>query len=310
MTILGRLDRWKETGAITGLQHATLSAIVRKERFSVFVELNVLLYLGVLSFVAGIVWVTRIYFAELGDAAVLSGLTFLLGLSLYYCFSRAAPYSREQVEAPNLVFDYALYLACMLFASELAYIEVRFQILQDYWDYYFLASALLFFVLAYRFDNRLVLSLALSTLAGWFGLRISRIAFASGESLRPYALAYGVVVAGAGTLLYRRGIKKHFTETYFHVAANVLFIALLSGVVAGGRRSIYLAGLLGCGAVSIIEGARLRRFLFVVYGTVYSFEVLRDSRAPSAATLAYLVISASVVIAAIALLARKFGRDE
>src|SRR5579883_1379119 len=172
MTTLEQLRKWKDSGAITGAQFDTIAAIVRKDRFSVFVELNALLYLGVLSFVAGLTWTIQTYFANLGDAAILIGLSGLLAGSLYYCFSRATNWSSEQVESPTMAFDYVLYLACLVFGAELAYIESRFHLLQDKRDYYLLISALLYFVFAYRFDNRFVLSLGLSTLAGWFGVKI------------------------------------------------------------------------------------------------------------------------------------------
>ena len=103
----------------------------------------------------------------------------------------------------------------------------------------------MFFALAYRFDNRFVLSLALSTLAGWFGIRVSEfplLQLFGGSSLRAYALAYGSLVALAGTGLYWVGIKKHFLEAYLHVAANVLFIALLSGAGRSRQRRAVLAG--------------------------------------------------------------------
>src|SRR6185436_101652 len=100
----------------------------------------------------------------------------------------------NEVESPNMALDYVLYGGCLVFALDLGYMESRFHLLQEHWDFYLLLSSLLFFVLAYRFDNRLVLSLALSALAGWFGVTVSRFAFGVGASLRPFALAYGVVV--------------------------------------------------------------------------------------------------------------------
>src|SRR5207249_5849638 len=140
-------------------------------------------------------------------------------------------------------FDYVLYAGCLLVGLEIAYIENRFHLLGDSSDLYLLGSALLFFGLAYRFDNRLVLSLALSSLAGWFGVRLSQSPLRYGDSLRPYAIAYGAVVAGMGGLLHRAGrggIKKHFTETYLHIAANVTFIALVSGVHDQNASWLYL----------------------------------------------------------------------
>ena len=141
MTILARLEQWKESGAITSMQFDAISELVRKDRFSVFVELNALFYLGVLSFVAGVAWVIQTYLSTLGDTAILSGLTLLLCLSFSYCFSRALPYSPGQMESPNLAFDYVLYLGCLLFAVELAYLETRFHLMQSEWDYYLLFSA-------------------------------------------------------------------------------------------------------------------------------------------------------------------------
>jgi hypothetical protein len=315
MTILAHLEQWKESGAITNVQFDAISALVRKDRFSVFVELNALLYVGVLSFVAGVAWVIQTYLSTMGDAAILSGLSLLLFLSFFYCFSRALPYSPGVVESPSLAFDYVLYLGCLLFAVELAYLETRFQLMQSDWDYYVLFSSGLFLGLAYRFDNRFVLSLALSTLAGWFGLRISRFAFSYGESLRPYALVYGVLVAGIGIWLHHRSIKKHFTETYLHIASNVLFAALISGIIARDSVWLYLMGLMGLAGIAMVEGVRLRRFAFVAYGILYAYlgitvRLLRDVRIESAAALSYLIISGSLVTFSMVLLARRFGREE
>src|SRR5262245_39681297 len=108
MTILERLSTWKETGAIDGAQCETISAIVRKDRFSVFFELNALLYLGVVSLIAGAGWVIQAYAASLGDAAIISCLTLILFGSLYYCFAPGLTYSAAQVESPTVLFDYDL----------------------------------------------------------------------------------------------------------------------------------------------------------------------------------------------------------
>jgi len=69
-------------------------------------------------------------------------------------------------------------------------VEKRFHVLSGQWDLYLLASAGLFFFLAYRFDNRFVLSLALSSLAGWFGLTISHWPSHQDAEYRQYALLY------------------------------------------------------------------------------------------------------------------------
>src|SRR5262252_8391973 len=144
MTTLQRLERWKASGAITEVQYDALAALVGKKQFSVFFELNALLYLGVLSLTAGIAWVIQAYLATLGDAAIISGLTLLLAACLFYCFSRGLPFSADRVESPTLAFDYVLYLACLTFGVEVGYLESQFHLLENRWDYYLLVSAVLF----------------------------------------------------------------------------------------------------------------------------------------------------------------------
>src|SRR5476649_2141652 len=130
MTILKYLERWNSTGAITPAQYDAIAALERRDRFSVFLELNTLLYVGVVSFVAGVGWTIQSYLARLGDVAIVSALTIIFLSSLYYCFSRAPPYSRDEVESAGFAFDYVLYLGCLIFAIELGYLESQFQLLQ------------------------------------------------------------------------------------------------------------------------------------------------------------------------------------
>ena len=314
MKIHKYLEQWHATGAITGAQHDAISALVLKDRFSVFVELNTILYLGVLAFVGGVGWTIQRHFTSLGDAVILSALTLIFGVSLHYCFSRGRAYSNGRVEAYGFAFDYVLYLGCLVFAIELGYVESQFHLLQAGWNNYLLLSACVFFALAYRFDNRFVLSLALSTLAGWFSLRLSNFPEVGGPSLRASALVYGGLVALGGTALYRAGIKKHFLETYLQVAANVLFVALLSALFNRDARFLYLLGLLGLAGIAVALGVRFKRFAFVVYGVVYGYigisaRVLREIDSFTAA-LAYVAVSSTIMIVTLVVIARRFGREE
>src|SRR5579862_6491910 len=233
MTILARLERWKEQGAISQEQYAHLVSLSRRDPLSLFLELNILLYAGVLAFVAGLGWTVSTWSEQIGDIVILAVLSAMLVACFWYCFSRAPAWSFAQTPAPNAIFDYVLYLGSLVWCVELTYLEARLHLLSGQWDFYLLATAVLFFVLAYRFDNRFVLSLALSSLAGWFGLKISHWPSHQDSSYRQYALLYCLVIGVSGLLLQRRGIKAHFFGTYLNVVANVLFWAVLSGVFQG-----------------------------------------------------------------------------
>jgi hypothetical protein len=319
MSTLSHLERWKTANAISAGQYDTLASLVRKDRVSVFVELNALLYVGVVTFIAGVGWTIQTYFASLGDAAVLSSLALLFAGCLFYCFTRSAPYSDGAQESPHFASDYVLYLGCLSLGVALGYLEFRFHLLKQNWDQYLLLTAVVYFFLSYRFDNRLVLSLGLSSLAGWFGLRAGVHGFLFGRvvdagSLRPYAVAYGSMVAVAGFLLHKARIKRHFLEAYLHVAANVSLVALLSGVLDRGHEWLYLLALCILAGLTIVQGIRTRRFAFVAYGILYAYagistEVLRDINQDTA-VFGYFAVSGALVIAGLVMLARRFDREE
>jgi hypothetical protein len=303
MSTLERLRGWRAAGIISEAQCDTLSALVRKERFSLFLEINALLYLGVLSLVAGLAWTFSTHFQKLGDVFILAVLSAMFTGCLYYCFTRP----------PGLVLDYILYLACLVLSVELGYIEFRFEWLKDAWHNYLLFSSLVFFALAYRFDNRFVLSLALSTLAAWFGVKASRFGFMTSDQLRVSALVYSLVVIAAGAFMYQREIKKHFLDTYLHIAANVAFIALVSGVDRSNGL-LFLAALILAAAASVVMGTRFRKFSFVVYGIVFGYIGISIQVLPTishfSTILTYLVVTGSGVILLVVFLAQRFGRQE
>lgn len=313
MTIFTRLDQWKESGVISSEQHTLLAGLSRGEPFSIFIELNILLYAGILAFVAGLGWTATTWSQQLGDVFVLTILSTLLAACFWYCFSRAPAWSPGQTPAPNLVFDYLVYLGSLIWSVELAYIENRFHLLSGQWDLYLLATAGLFFFLAYRFDNRFVLSLALSSLAGWFGLTISHWPSHQDAAYRQYAILYSVMVGGAGAALQRRGLKSHFFATYLNIAANVLFWALLSGVFDRRASLVWSLCLVAACGASLAWGFARRQFPFIAYAAVYgyvgvSWILIRDVNS-STALLTYFVFTAVAMLVMLVWIARRFGKD-
>ncbi len=328
MTILARLEQWREQGSISSEQHAHLASLCRQEPFSLFLELNVFLYAGVLAFVAGLGWTVTTWSRQLGDVVVFTVLSAILAACFWYCFSRAPAWSFAEksfaempgpkIPAPSPVFDYVLYLGSLVWCVELAYLENRFHVLSGQWDLYLLVTAVLFFFLAYRFDNRFVLSLALSSLAGWFGLTISRWPSHQDATYRQYALLYCLVVGVGGALLQRVGLKRHFFGTYLNVSANVLFWAALSGVFEGrgyGRQGYglwFLVLLLACGA-SLAWGLIRRQFAFVAYAAVYGYigvsSVIIRGANDATFVLVYFAITAVIMLLLLVQIARRFGRS-
>ena len=312
MTILTRLGQWKEQGKISPEQHAHLAGLSREEPLSLFLELNVLLYAGVLAFVAGLGWTVSTWSRQLGDAIVLTVLSTILATSFWYCFSRAPVWSPAETPTPSPIFDYVLYLGSLIWSLELGYIENRFHVLSGQWDLYLLMTAVLFFFLAYRFDNRFMLSLGLSSLAGWFGLTISHWPAHQDATYRQYALLYCLLAGVAGALLKRRGLKPHFFGTYLNIVANVLFWALLSGVFDQPDYGLWFFALLIACSASLAWGLAHRQFAFVAYAAVYGYvgvsSLFLRSVNDSSAVLSYFVVSGVAMLVALVQIGRRFGR--
>src|SRR5262249_5137215 len=134
-----------------------------------------------------------------------------------------------------------------------------------------LAAAALYFFLAYRFDNRFVLSLGLSSLAGWFGITISHWQSHQDETYREYALLYGAIVGGGGAAPQRPRLKPPFLNTAHHVATNVIFWALLSGVFERHDYGVWFVALLIACSAALAWGLKRREFAFVAYAAVYGY---------------------------------------
>ena len=127
--MLTRLEQWKEQGVLSPDQHTLLSNLSRREPFSLFLELNLLLYAGILAFVAGLGWTVTTFSQQLGDVLIVTVLSAILAACFWYTFTRAAPWSAKEVPSPNLLFDYVLYLGALVWSVELAYLENRFHLL-------------------------------------------------------------------------------------------------------------------------------------------------------------------------------------
>src|SRR5277367_1859506 len=129
MPILARLDQWKERGTISPDQYTLLAGLSRSDPFSLYLELNVLLYAGVLAFVAGLGWTITTWSHQLGDVLILATLSTLFIACFWYCFSRAPAWTPAEAPSPSLILDYVLYLGCLTWSLELTYLENRFHVL-------------------------------------------------------------------------------------------------------------------------------------------------------------------------------------
>lgn len=307
------LDAWRADGRLTAAQHDAITAIASRRRLSLFVELNALLYLGVLAFAGGLAWTARTYSDQWGDLAILLPATALVAGCFAWAFTKAPPYAHERVISASLVLDYVLYLGCLVLGVEVGYAHARFPALQAQLDWVLLASSAVYLAAAYRFDNRFVLSLGIATLGGWFGVRFSQLQWFAHDQARLMTLLFGTAVAAIGATTWRLRLKPHFLDAYLQVATLVVLSTLTWSVIDSDAVSPWLVASLVVAGVSIAGGVRHRRFSFVVYGAFAGYislsrELLRGVPGITASFL-YVVLSATAMIVGLVVLSRRIGRQ-
>ncbi len=271
MNLTTLLNEMRQSGTLGAEQFIALDELHRGRRYSVHWELRAAVYIGVLLVASGVALTVREYFAQLGNIAIIGSLSAGCLAAFSYCFLKGGPWSKGEAESPNILFDYVLLFGCTCFATAIGYVEAQFTLLGKLWIHYLLISAALFFFLAYRFDNRLVLSMALSTLAAWFGFQLSEALMHFHRYYRESAIAYGAVTFGLGLALYRAGIKRHFFQVYLHFAVNFLLVALVSGAAEYRFASWHLPALALAVAAVAVYSVRTGRFLYMLYAILYGF---------------------------------------
>jgi hypothetical protein len=238
--------------------------VARGELVPIRAELKTLLYAGVLVSLTGVGLFVKKYHDRLGPVAIASVLGAGALACLVYAFRRSPRFSRGETVSPHLAADYVLVLGALLVASDLAYLEKQFRFLGERWPYHFLVVAIVYFLLAYRFDSRAVLSLALTAFAAWRGVSVGMPFQARGESfvheMRVNALVCGALFLAAGVFSARSRLKLHFENVYVTAGLLLSFGGVLSGALEGSSSSWLLwemaLAVLGAAVLAIAWGLR------------------------------------------------------
>ncbi|MHB8767065.1 MAG: hypothetical protein ACYDA8_22360, partial [Deferrisomatales bacterium] len=225
---------------------------------------------GLLVFTAGLgLWIRK-GLGEAGHLALCSAIG-VGGLAcLLHAYRTGGGFSPGRLESPSATHDYLLFLACLLYGTWVTYLELRWGVLGEAWTAHLLGSALLYGLLAHYFDNRLVLSLSLTTLGAWWGVKVSLLGIGElGPALRWHLLAYGGAVVAAGGLSAWLAWKPHFLPVHLHLGGNALLVGAFSGTVESA--GAWLPALLALAAAAAVYGLRSRSFAFLAYGVLYGY---------------------------------------
>ncbi len=263
--VAAAVDRLRADGALEEQQAAPFSRVARGELVSVRAEIRTALYVGVLLVVSGVGLLLKENVDRIGPSAVAGAVALAAGACLAWAWRRSAPASWGPSASPHPAFDYVLLLGALLVAADLAWVEAQSKLLGNAWPLHLLVLALFYAALAYRFDSKMLLSLALASFAAWRGISLSLAHGSLGAGdvarLRSEALATGALFAAAGIVTARNGKKAHFEDVWVNGGALLVLTGLLSGVFTPLDWGVWLLALLVVSAAVALAAYRYKRTL-------------------------------------------------
>ena len=268
-------------GLLTPAQAAAIAEDERTRPFSLHYELRTLLYLGVTLLAGGVGVLVYQHLDSIGHGVIIAGIALAMSAAFAYAERHRAAFTWGEAPRTRIAADYLLLLSCLLFLVLEGYLQAQYQLFGTRYGLVTMLPTGLFFWLAYRFDHRGVLSLAITALAAWVGVSVapldifSRAGFPDGALSGPaLLLGVGLVTAGLSSEFLDR--KRHFAFTYLLLGSNAALLASMSLLfhAEGALILPWLLLVLGLSTGLVWYARRTQSYLFLLLSVGYSYVAL------------------------------------
>lgn len=257
-----------------------VEAAERTKLFSLYWELRLLLYLGVVSLTSGLGILVYKHIDTIGHQAVLAFIAALAGGSFFYCFRANVPFSWQRTQVAEPVFDYVVLLGCLSLLVFTGYLQYEYGVFGSHYGLATFIPMVILFFIAYYFDHLGVLSLAITNLAAWAGiavtpLRILREGNFHDARLIVTGMLLGCLLLVIGRFSSVRRLKAHFELTYSNFGLHLFFIAALTGLFRfDGIYFLWFACLMVVACFLGMQAFVKRSFYFLVVIVLYTYIAL------------------------------------
>ncbi|UOQ66742.1 DUF2157 domain-containing protein [Hymenobacter volaticus] len=276
------LNELQAQGLVAPEQAATIRKDEQTRPFSVHYEVRTLLYLGIVLLTGGLGILLYQHIDEIGHGVIVAIITLLTAACFGYAERYRVPFTWAEVPRKGFVPDYVLLLGCLLFLSLEGYVQYQYGIFGTRYGLAVFVPAVLFFWVAYLFDHRGVLSMAITALASWLGVSVAPLsAFTDNHfrSLSGAALGLGVVLLVVGLWSEYQNRKRHFSFTYISLGSNLALLAATASLLEVYPNS-WLSPFAAAALILVMSGflvwyaRRAHSYLFVLLSAVYSYIVV------------------------------------
>ena len=217
----------------------TLNNIEAHERsapVSVYRDLLILLYAGIFLLTSGVGIIIYKNIDSIGHTAITIALAAGCVACFYYALQKAPGFSRQQVQSPNVFFDYIVLLGCLLLLILLGYLQFQYGLFGNRWGMATFIPMVVLFATAYYFDHIGILSMAITNLAAWVGISITPTRLLQDNDFNSHSIVYsgvclGIILILAGIFSLRKNFKAHFDFTYKNFGYHLFFVASIAALV-------------------------------------------------------------------------------
>src|ERR1700746_2561868 len=258
----------RSAGAVDDTGAARAIALERRTMFSVFDELRAALDAAVALLVTGVGILVKEHLDRIGPLT----LTLALAIAGAACYVPAIRAKLRRNGQPA-VSGYPLLLGALIVSADVGYAEAQYHMLGANWSRQLLVLGAFHALTAYALQSRLVLSVALTSLAGWFGIErgpgnLSPWHFATPELGLRALLCAAVILAWRA--IDQRTNAARFREVFEHFAANLAFWGAVCGCSNAHMRAVGVITVLLLAAIAVGKALRSGAELFAVYGVGYT----------------------------------------
>jgi hypothetical protein len=243
-----------------------VDAFYRDRPFTLFWEVRTLLYLGIVSLSTGLGILIYRNIDSIGHQTILALMMLASFGCFWYCAKRSPPFTRGAPSQATSVelrsnskarsqtmqsswADYMLLLGVLLFGGFTGYLQFKYSVFGTRYALALLLPASFYLFLAYRFDHRGVLQLALSGFCAAAGVATTPLAaFRENMFSHTTPVVTGLVMGGllvlAGALSDRLDCKRHFAFGYINFGMHLAMVSAFIGMVLGESAAKWLYALL------------------------------------------------------------------
>jgi hypothetical protein len=273
------LNNLKSAELITDEDQIRLKNAELNRPFSVHWELKTMLYLGVILLNVGLGYLIYQNIDTIGHVVIIALISLLCCGCFFYAARTTLPFSFGDNKSPTLYFDYAVLLGCLTFLIVEGYLQFQYNVFGTRYGLASFIPMLLFFPVAYYFDNRGTLSLGIIALGSWLGWTITPMDMLNQNDFSDHSLVYtgmalGVFLCLMGLLSEIKDIKKHFAFTYFNFGIHLFFMCVLTALFNFNNNILFIPLIILGLIFSIWYARRTESFYVFLVAVIYGYIAL------------------------------------